>query len=120
MTFDNTKERRSRVRFPLTVQLDYRRRESTTRQTGTGQSVNISSVGVLFVAEQELALGERVELALEWPAPLEGVVPLRLCLFGRIVRVEGLQAAAAIDRHEFRTTRRPGASAPSPKSSRMG
>jgi len=99
-------ERRSKVRFPLTVHLRYRLRGSVQQATGDGKSVNISSIGMLFTAEHELRVGERLELTLDWPAPLDGVVPLRLFMFGRIVRADGPSTAVKIDHHEFRTTRR--------------
>jgi hypothetical protein len=119
MSASLTRERRSKVRFPLSVQLQYKLRGSKTPVAGAGQSVNISSVGVFFVAEQELNIGERVEMTLEWPAPLDGVVPLRLCVFGRVVRAEGRRAAVKIDHHEFRTTKRPGTSESSKNQSRF-
>lgn len=106
MGANHTPERRSKVRFPLTVHLRYRLRGSKEPATGDGRSVNISSVGLLFTAEEELTVGERLELTLDWPAPLDGVVPLRLFIFGRIVRADGPIAAVKIDHHEFRTTRR--------------
>jgi len=109
-TSEKNGERRSRVRFPLHVHLRYRSRGSSDSAEGAGKSVNISSYGVLFVAEHELALGDRLELALDWPAPLEGVIPLRLCMVGSIVRVDGFRAAVKIDHHEFRTFRRQGTS----------
>ena len=114
-----TNERRSRVRFPLTVQLNYRRRSPKKQAEGAGESVNISSFGLLFVAQHELAVGDRLELSLEWPASLEGMIPLRLCVFGRIVRVEGRNAAVSIDHHEFRTARRKVTAAESPVRSSM-
>lgn len=114
-----TRERRSKVRFPLNVRLSYRLRGSKQPAAGAGQSVNISSVGVLFIAEQELTTGDRLEMTLDWPASLDGVVPLRLFVFGRIVRSDGRTAAVKIDHHEFRTTRRQTASEPSPHDSRL-
>jgi hypothetical protein len=90
----------------LTVHLHYRLRGAKQPAAGAGLSVNISSVGVLFTAEEELTVGERLEVTLDWPAPLDGTVPLRLFVFGRVVRADGRRAAMKIDHHEFRTARR--------------
>ena len=94
-------ERRARARFPVTLQLHYRMKG----RPGAGKTANISSRGVLFTAEHELAVGMHLELAVEWPVLLEGSIPLHLCLSGTIVRVRGYQAAFEIKRHLFRTAK---------------
>jgi hypothetical protein len=96
-------DRRSAVRFPIEQNVRYRvfRRGST--EVGFGQTINISSNGILFKAERALALGERLEVSVNWPAHLDNKCPLKLVTTGRVVRSEDQLAAIAIDRYEFRT-----------------
>jgi len=68
-----------------------------------GRSVNISSSGILFTTEHVLIPGRRVELAIDWPAQLDGKCALKLVARGRVVRFEGERAALEILQHEFRT-----------------
>jgi len=96
-------ERRGAVRFPIDQPVRYKVLSRRTRETGAGRTLNISSTGVLFTAEPALALGERVELAVNWPAQLDHKQPLKLVTSGRVVRVYNGAAAIIIDRYEFRT-----------------
>jgi hypothetical protein len=73
------------------------------KQTGCGKTVNMSSRGVLFTTESTLPEGEQIELAVSWPALLNGVLPLKLVAQGRLVRTEENQAAIAIEKYEFKT-----------------
>ena len=73
------------------------------KQTGLGKTLNMSSGGVLFTTESPLPEGERVELAVSWPAQLNDVLPLKLVAMGRLIRSEESQAAIAIERYEFKT-----------------
>jgi hypothetical protein len=68
-----------------------------------GKTVNISSGGILFTSPQMLIPGRRVEVAIDWPAQLNGNCALKLVARGRIVRYEGDRAALEIMQHEFRT-----------------
>lgn len=98
-------ERRSGDRFPIERDVKYKILGSQKNiiQIGLGKSLNISSSGVLFTTESILPAGQRVELAVSWPALLNDVLPLKLVARGRLVRSQGRQAAMAIDRYEFKT-----------------
>lgn len=96
-------DRRSAVRFPISQDVRYRVYKKATIETGFGKTINISSNGILFTAEREFALGERVEVAVNWPAQLDNKCPLKLVTAGRVMRSEGTTVAIAIDRYEFRT-----------------
>ena len=74
-----------------------------TKQAGCGKTVNMSSRGVLFTTESTLTEGEEIELAVSWPALLNGGLPLKLVAQGRLVRTEENQAAITIEKYEFRT-----------------
>jgi hypothetical protein len=80
-------------------------------QVGSGTTLNMSGKGVLFTTESILIKGELVELAVSWPALLNGVVPLKLVVQGCLVRIEEKQAAIAIERYEFKTCRSSGSKA---------
>lgn len=77
--------------------------KKSVKQVGSGKTVNISSGGVLFTTETPLPEGERVELAVSWPAQLNDQLPLKLVAMGRLVRSEETQAAISIERYEFKT-----------------
>jgi len=72
-------------------------------QVGLGKTLNMSSGGVLFTTESTLPEGERVELAVSWPAQLNDTLPLKLVAMGRLVRSVDMQAAIAIEKYEFKT-----------------
>jgi hypothetical protein len=63
----------------------------------------MSGKGVLFTTESPLVQGEFIELAVSWPALLNGVLPLKLVAHGLVVRTEDKQAAITIERYEFKT-----------------
>ncbi len=68
-----------------------------------GQTLDISSKGVLFEAQTPLAPGKRVEVSISWPAQLDGRCALKLVARGRVRRCRGTQVALEIDKYEFRT-----------------
>ncbi len=96
-------DRRAAVRFPIEQDVRYKVFRRSTVEVGFGKTINISSNGILFTAQREFACGERLEVAVNWPAQLDNKCPLKLVTTGRIVRSEGHRAAIAIDRYEFRT-----------------
>jgi hypothetical protein len=96
-------DRRSAVRFPIAQDVRYRIFRRSATEVGFGKTINISSNGILFTGEREFACGERLEVAVNWPAQLDNKCPMKLVTTGRVVRSEGQNAAIAIDRYEFRT-----------------
>lgn len=98
-----TAERRTAVRFPIEQEVRYKIYNRSTIEVGSGRTVNMSSNGVLFTTERLLTPGERLELAVAWPAQLDNHCPLKLVTTGRVVRSEHGRAAIAIERYEFRT-----------------
>ncbi len=98
-------ERRSCNRLPIERQVKYKIFEGhkSVIRVGLGKSLNMSSSGVLFTTESTLIEGERIELAVSWPALLDSVLPLKLIARGRLVRADGTQAAMTIERYEFKT-----------------
>jgi hypothetical protein len=96
-------DRRAAVRFPIAQDVRYKVFNRNSIEVGSGKTVNMSSNGVLFTTERALAPGERLEVAVNWPAQLDNKCPLKLVTTGRVVRSEGGRAAIAIERYEFRT-----------------
>ncbi len=96
-------DRRSAVRFPIEQEVRYKVFNRNTIEVGSGRTINMSSNGVLFTTERTLTPGERLEVAVNWPAQLDNKCPLKLVTTGRVVRADGDKAAIAIERYEFRT-----------------
>ena len=97
-------ERRTNGRFPLENVLRYRFLEAKNpAPAGTGQTLNMSSSGVLFTTESGLPEGARVEIAVSWPAQLDDATALKLVAIGVLVRSNESQAAISIQRYEFKT-----------------
>jgi hypothetical protein len=101
---DNQPDRRGAKRMSIERDVQYRlinRRDGECE--GSGQTLNMSSSGVLFTTEETLLPGRRMELAISWPAHLDNKCALKLVARGRVVRFEGKAAALEIMQHEFRT-----------------
>jgi len=97
-------DRREHDRFPFCAAVRYRLLHSKSLNVqGDGQTLNMSSRGILFTTESELPRGRMIEVAVTWPARLGGVCPLQLIAIGRMVRSDGDRAAVRIEKYEFRT-----------------
>ncbi|MGA2434169.1 MAG: PilZ domain-containing protein [Bryobacteraceae bacterium] len=99
----DTTDRRSAVRFPIEQEVRYKVFNRNTIEVGSGRTINMSSNGILFTTQRALNPGERLELAVNWPAYLDNRCALKLVTTGRVVRSEDGKAAIAIERYEFRT-----------------
>lgn len=101
---EKTQERRKTSRFPMREDVTYKvlqpKRESIS---GSGTTLNISSDGILFTTEETLPVGRTVELAVNWPARLDGTCALKLVAIGRVVRSEPNRAVVRIERYQFKT-----------------
>jgi PilZ domain len=100
-----TDDRRASNRLPIERDVRYKLLggKKSVKQVGMGKTVNMSSGGVLFTTESALPEGERVELAVSWPAQLNQELPLKLVAMGRLVRAGENEAAISIERYEFKT-----------------
>lgn len=107
------RDRRNATRFPIDDAATYRilggtshhRISKASRLSGAARCVNISSGGVLLTTDHQLPVGGRIEVLVNWPARLNGVVSLRLVVRGVVVRSEVGYAAVQIVGYEFRTWR---------------
>jgi hypothetical protein len=102
-------EHRGKCRFNMERELRFKLLQGDMIVAqGSGQTVDMSSSGVAFITQQCLAEGALVELAISWPVLLGDSCPMRLIVFGRVVRSNGFLSACSIDKYEFRTqARRP-------------
>lgn len=96
-------ERRRAARFAIEQDVRYKVLSRGAVEVGMGKTINISSSGVLFTTDRVLSPGERLELAMNWPAQLDNHCPLKLVTAGRVIRSQSHLAAMAIERYEFRT-----------------
>ena len=99
------RECRGRQRFTLALPLTYKVVKGEGG-AGSGTTLNISSTGLRFTTEVALTLGLRVQLALTWPALLNGTVPVKLMIDGTVIRASATDAAARIRSYEFHTSAR--------------
>ena len=68
-----------------------------------GESLNISSTGLLFTISESFLAGQVVEAFIDWPMRLDQGVRLRLVVKGAVVRSTGNYAAMHIEKYQFRT-----------------
>jgi hypothetical protein len=100
-------ERRAKYRFRIERELRYKlTTDGVVVASGSGQTLDICSGGVAFSSTQALNPGAFVELSISWPMLLDETCPMRLVVFGRILRCTGSTAVCSIDKYEFRTQSR--------------
>jgi hypothetical protein len=101
---DSERERRSKRRFQIEQEVRYKMLYGQRiAETGNGKTLNISSGGVWFSTESMLTAGMPVELSMTWPVLLNDNCPMKLMIYGCVVRSSESGAAVAIERYEFRT-----------------
>jgi hypothetical protein len=106
------RERRHKRRFQIEEEIRYKMLYGQRlAETGLGKTTNISSSGVWFTTENMLTTGMPVELSMNWPVLLNDSCPMKLMIYGCVVRSNDRGAAVAIERYEFRTQGRNGQAA---------
>src|SRR5665213_1908185 len=95
-------ERRSRLRFPFELRVSFRTLGQSYPVAGMGRVVNISSSGILVAYQHEISAGTPVELNIDWPARLDGRIPLQLAAVGTVIRCELFSFAVGLERYRFR------------------
>ena len=99
------RERRTKRRFQIDQEVRYKMLYGQRiAETGVGRTLNISSGGVWFSTENMLTSGMPVELSMSWPVLLNDSCPMKLMIYGCVVRSNERGAAVAIERYEFRTS----------------
>jgi hypothetical protein len=103
---DESPERRSSTRFPLTLDVRYVVVGRRARvETGWGRTIDLSSSGLSFTAEKPVLTGKKLDVSIDWPVLLGGGVQLQLIMSGTVVRTSGTGTALQVGRYEFRTRR---------------
>jgi hypothetical protein len=100
-------DRRGKFRFPMHRELKYKvLKDGTTLEAGCGQTIDMGSGGILFEGERSLEEGAFIQLSVSWPVLLDNGCPMRLVIYGRVLRCERSLSACTIDKYEFRTQAR--------------
>src|SRR6266568_5296710 len=87
-------DRRQDRRYELTLDIRWKLiRRRRVLDSGTGQTIDMSSGGILFDAGRHLPEGLNIELSITWPVLLHNVAPMQLLAAGRIVRSSGRRVA---------------------------
>jgi len=98
------RERRTKRRFEIDQEVRYKMLYGQRiAETGVGRTKNVSSGGVWFSTENMLTSGMPVELSMSWPVLLNDSCPMKLMIYGCVIRSNEKGAAVAIERYEFRT-----------------
>src|ERR1700691_961158 len=73
-------ERRMHRRYPVKAAVRYQLKDKSGAliASGSGQTVNVSSGGILFESNNPLKLGAELEVAIDWPASLSKSAGLQL------------------------------------------
>jgi len=100
---EHSEDRRLKVRYPVQLRVRYRTLAGP-QLTGAGQTINMSSGGLLIAPEQPCSLaGIRLQLTIEWPLRLHGITPLQLRVACRVVRCDDTLFAVRLESYQFRT-----------------
>jgi hypothetical protein len=107
LKIDMGSERRSKFRFPMRRELRYKLlRDGSACAAGAGETVDMGSGGIGFSIGHDLPVGAFIELSISWPVLLDHSCPMRLNVFGRVLRNDNGKCACSIDKYEFRTQSR--------------
>jgi hypothetical protein len=68
---------------------------------GIGETINISTAGVLFLCKDRFELGIPLKLTISWPALFQWKHPIALIAFGQIMRTDSQRAAIQIQKHDI-------------------
>ena len=94
-------DRRTQRRYPIELDLEYRVIENgAVVSAGDGKTGNMSSGGILFHTQDDVAKGS-VELLIRWPAILGNTPFVELCIFGNVVRSDAGGIAVRMARYHF-------------------
>lgn len=91
-------DRRRHQRFGIVVPVEYSLRDCR----GSAVTSDMSSRGIFIKTRQILPVGKRVRLLIDWPVELDGGIPLRLFVVGRVLRSSRRGTAVSVLQHEYR------------------
>jgi PilZ domain len=99
--------RREKFRFPMQREVKYKvLKDGATVESGSGQTIDMGSAGLCVHLDKDLPAGTFIQLSVSWPVLLDDSCPMRLVIFGRVLRTGHGRCACSIDKYEFRTQAR--------------
>lgn len=99
-------ERRVKARYPVELNVRYQILGLADTIAGVGQTVNMSSSGMLLACASNIPEGTRIKLFVEWPSLLNGTTPLQLITVGTVVRSMPVGMSVVFESYQFRTMSR--------------
>ncbi len=99
----NITERRSKVRYPIELEVRFVTSKESSSAYSIGRTVNISSSGLLISSACVVRLGTAMQVTIHWPFALDGRVPLQLAADGIVVRSSASNFAVEVRSYQFRT-----------------
>jgi hypothetical protein len=96
-------ERRVKSRYPLELKVRFQTLGTSDPAAGIGQTVNMSSSGMLLACRHNIPVNTRIKAIVEWPSLLNGTTPLQLITVGTVVRREELGLSIVFESYQFRT-----------------
>ncbi|SRR5258706_2668926 len=92
-------EQRKNLRFDLRLPLEIVRNGAVPKTVG--ETMNVSSSGVLFTAEARVNIGQSIEYMITLPKAPSARGEVRLRCVGKVVREDHAAFAATLERYEF-------------------
>jgi hypothetical protein len=99
-------DRRVKSRYPLELKVRYQTMGMAGPVAGVGQTINMSSSGMLLACASIIPEGTRLKMFVEWPSLLNGTTPLQLLTVGTVVRCTRTGISIVFDSYQFRTRSR--------------
>ncbi len=100
-------ERRTKARYPLRLTVRYRTMSDGPALVGVGQTVNMSSCGLLIASDHApVRAGAKLQLMVDWPFLLHGSTPLQLVASCRVTRCQPEEFAVRLEQYLFHTKKR--------------
>lgn len=90
--------------YPLRLKLTFATSELSSCP-GQSETVEISSRELSFDTNERFTIGQCLWVSVEWPARLDGRLPLRMTILGRVLQTDAGRTTVSIDSHEFRIRR---------------
>jgi c-di-GMP-binding flagellar brake protein YcgR len=96
-------ERRSHRRYSLEIPLRYRAANCPLKTVWKhGRALDMSAGGILIYLPEPVAIGTKLELAMDWTGLYHGRQAMRLFLVSAVARLDGRGVALRILSHRFR------------------
>jgi hypothetical protein len=96
-------DRRAARHYECETPLQFVCKSGETQYTGSGCTADLGRREVQFVSDTPLPAGAEVELRIEWPFLLQGVCPLELRMWGRVLRSDDRRTVVTMRDYEFHT-----------------